>query len=103
MPWTGMEMTSRTVLMTVIIPTYKSPPVFWSMALYMTWTELLVMDMVKPLIPRPMIRRTLDLFSFIQFFFSFKIAFGPVRNFKIQMAEISWDKIVASAAPRTPM
>ena len=53
----------------------------------------------KVIIVIPLIRRTLLRFNFMASFLSFKIALGPVRNFKIHIAEISWEKIVASAAP----
>ena len=94
-----MEITSRTELITVMIPTYRSPPAFCSMALYMICTELLVMDMVKPLMPRPAIRSTRSRSSLNAARLSRKMVRFPVKKRTIHSAESSWDKMVARAAP----
>ena len=52
-----MVMISRTELMTVMIPTYRSPPQRCRVALHMIWTDPFVTDMMKPDRPRPVIFR----------------------------------------------
>ena len=96
-------MTSRTELMTVMIPTYRSPPNFWSMTLYMICTELLVMDMVKPDMPSPTMRRMRAPSSFMADGRSRRIVLFPVRNAMIHAADRNCDRMVARAAPLTPM
>ena len=69
----------------------------------MICTELLVIAMVKPDMPRATMFFTRSFFSRNAEVFSLKIAVLPVRNFTIQRADRNWDSIVASAAPLTPI
>ena len=73
------------------------------MALHTTCTRLFVNAIKKPDIPRLTILPTLFQEILIALFFRFRIAFFPVRKRKTQMAEQSWEMIVAKAAPWTPM
>ena len=71
--------------------------------MYIICTELLVIAMVNPDMPRATISFTRCFFSRNAEVLSLKIALLPVKNFTIQTAESSWERIVASAAPCTPM
>ena len=102
-PITGMVIISRTELITVITPTYRSPPKFCSVALQMICTDPLVTDITKPDIPSPVIFFNNSAFNRIPSRFSFRIAFGPRRNLSTQTADSIWEIKVAAAAPCTPI
>ena len=69
----------------------------------MIWTVQLVIAIVKPDRPSPTIFRTLRAERRIEERLSFRIVLSLVKNRRIQMAERSCDRMVASAAPRIPM
>ena len=63
----------------------------------------LVKDMTKPEVPRAIILFTLLSCKWKDSFFSFRIAFWPVRNLSTQQADKTWEMTVAIAAPLTPI
>ena len=69
----------------------------------MIWTVQLVIAIVKPDRPSPTIFRILRAERCIEERLSFRIVLSLVKNRRIQMAERSCDRMVASAAPRIPM
>ena len=69
----------------------------------MIWTVQFVIDIVKPESPRPTIFRTLCAERRMEERLSFRIVLSLVKNRRIQIAERSCDRMVASAAPRIPM
>ena len=99
---TGILMTSRTEFTTVITPTYKSPPNFCRLALYIICTRQLVIDMVKPVMPRATMSFTLEALRRKQLAFNLKILLGLVRKRRIHSAESPWEITVANAAPLLP-
>ena len=102
-PFTGSDRISRTELMTVMIPTYRSPPYTFRVALHTTCTRQFVPCMMKPDMPRAAISRA----SFQSTGrFCLRIcspAFLPVRKRSTQTQDTVWLKMVARAAPPTPM
>ena len=62
-PLMGVETTSRTELMMVMTPTYRSPPKACRVELQATWTMELVMAMTKLEKPRETIFHTSRAFS----------------------------------------
>ena len=71
--------------------------------MHMIWTVQFVIAIVKPESPRAVMARTRFAEILMHDRLSFKIAFSPVRKRRIHTADKSWDRIVANAAPRTPI
>ena len=99
----GVETTSRTELRMVITPTYRSPPKACRVELQATCTMELVMAMTKLEKPRQRICHTSLGFSFMAGRSMRMRAFFPRRKETAHTAERNWERMVARAAPCTPM
>ena len=82
-----MEITSRMELITVMIPTYRSPPYICRVELQMICTAQLVMDIVKPVVPSAVMLQTRFHFSRKHFNCRRRMAFFPVRKRRTHKAE----------------
>ena len=69
----------------------------------MICTRLFVMDMVNPDIPRPTMRSSRPASSFMAEGRSFSMVRLPVRKARIHRADSICERMVARAAPLTPM
>ena len=88
---------------TVMAPTAMSPPYLSSEELKQTVIRLSVDCMTKG--ERPRARAGSTTFARGRRFSRRRrhLVFGPVRNRSTHAADTAWDKMVARAAPRTPM
>ena len=92
-----------TLVRMVMAPTAMSPP-------YLSKEELKQMEMTLSLacimkVDRPSARLGRIIFASSRRFFNriFSKVFLPNRKDSTQMQDIAWQRMVASAAPRTPM
>ena len=99
----GVETTSRTELIMVITPTYRSPPKLCKVELQATCTMELVMAMTKLEKPRETICHTSLGCRRMEPHSRRMRAFFPRRKDTAHTAERNWERMVAKAAPCTPM
>ena len=88
---------------TVIAPTAMSPPYFSSEELKHTVMRLSVDCMMKGEAPRARAGSTTLAWGRRCSRRRCHLVLLPVRNFSTHTAETAWDRMVARAAPRTPM
>ena len=100
---TGVWAICRTELMTVMTLMYKSPPKVRSVALQAACTRLSVKDITKLDAPSAMMRPMQAASGRNPRSCRRNSASGPVKKRSTHNAESPCERMVASAAPRTPM
>ena len=91
------------LLSTVMAPTAMSPPYLSKEELKHTVIRLSVACMMKGDMPSARLGSTTLAWGRRFAARRRHLVLGPVRNFSTHTALTAWDKMVASAAPRTPM
>ena len=102
-PWMGMVTICMTLWMMVRVPTYRSPPYRCRPEFSTTVTRLSVDCMMKGATPRPAIRETTARRRRMYCGRMRRPERRLHRNSTTQAALTAWDRMVARAAPRTPM
>ena len=103
MPCMGSMANCITLVRMVMAPTATSPPYFKSEELKQTAITLSVDCMIKVAAPNATQGRMIPGFRFRFFRRSRRIVVLPIRKLSTHTQEAAWDRMVASAAPRTPI